>query len=238
MNRDQEKAMKNYRIVDLSHTILPGKEEYRLEIDTRFTEQWEQFAQYKREPGHWYVLSEVTFSTHVGTHIEFPYHHVQTGLDAARFPLEKLVGEATVIDISAWGQNDCITLGDLQEVAKSRIRPGDIVFCYTGFDRYYHTDKQHYRPWFTTDAIQWLVDSSLHVVGVDTSGIEIRNPDGSPSYGQPNHETLLGAGIPLVEYLANLGELVNKRFMAYILPVKLAGAEAFPVRVIGVVEEE
>ena len=228
--------MKSLRITDLSHTILPGNEEYRLEIDTRPTEQWEQFAKYQREPDHWYILSEVCFSTHVGTHIEFPYHHCQDGLDAARFPLERLVGEATVLDISRWGNNQRIALEDLQGLVGGSIRTGDIVFFYTGFDRYYHTEKQHYRPWFTTESIQWLVSTGLHVLGTDTSGIEIRNEDGSPANRQPNHETLLGAGIPLVEYLANLGGLIGKRFMAYILPVKLAGAEAFPVRVVAVEE--
>jgi len=229
--------MKGYRIVDLSHTIIPGKEEYRLEIDTRPTEQWEQFSKYKREQGHWYVLSEVTFSTHVGTHIEFPYHHFKDGLDAAHFPLEKLIGEGTVIDISRWGHNERIPLEGLKEVAEGRIWNGDIAYFYTGFDRYYHTDKQHHRPWFETEAIHWLVDTGLKVMGVDTSGIEVRNPDGSPSSGQPNHEVLLGAGIPLVEYLANLGGLVNKRFSTFILPVKLQGAESFPVRVIALEPE-
>jgi arylformamidase len=230
--------MTQLRIHDLSHTIKPGKEEYRLEIDTRFTEQWEQFAQYRREEGHWYVLSEITFSSHVGTHIEFPFHHVCDGLDASRFPLEKLIGEGTVLDISRWGQNSKITLQDLQEVVGGRIQPGDIVYFYTGFDRYYHTEKQHYRPWFTTEAIEWLVTTKLNVLGVDTSGIEIRNEDGSPSFGQPNHEALLGAGIPLVEYLANLRPLIHKRFMTYILPVKLEGAESFPVRIIAIEDGE
>jgi kynurenine formamidase len=228
--------MKTYQIFDLSHTIIPRKEEYRLEIDTRFTEQWEQFAQYKREDGHWYVLSEVIFSTHVGTHIEFPYHHFKDGLDASKFPLEDLVGEGMVLDISKWGQNDYISLEDLKNVVNNRILPGDIVYFYTGLDRFYHTKKQHYRPWFTTEAIAWIVSTQLKVLGVDTSGIEVRNPDGSPFFGQPNHETLLGAGIPLLEYLTNLKDLIDKRFMTYILPVKLKGAEAFPVRVIAIKE--
>ena len=229
--------MKPGHIHDLSHTIIPGSEEYCLEIDTRLTEQWEQFAQYKREEGHWYVLSEVKFSTHVGTHIEFPYHHFKDGLEASSFPLEKLIGEGTVVDISRWGQNECIPLESLKRVAGDQIHPNDIVYFYTGLDRYYHTPKQHYRPWFTTEAIAWLASTRLNVMGVDTSGIEVRNSDGSPFYGQPNHETLLGAGIPLIEYLTNLKSLIGKRFMTYILPVKLAGAEAFPVRVIAIEEE-
>jgi len=71
-------------------------------------------------------------------------------------------------------------------------------------------------------------------MGVDTSGIEVRNPDGSASIGQPNHEALLSKGIALVEYLANLGEFLNQRFYTFILPPKIKGAESFPVRVIGV----
>lgn len=230
--------MKPGKITDLSHTVIPGKEEYRLEIDTRFTEHWETFKQYRREEGHWYILSEVAFSTHIGTHIEFPYHHVQEGQDAATYPLDRLIGEAIVLDISRWGQNAQITLEDLRQIADGRILPGDIVYFYTGFDRYYRTEKQHYRPWFSTEAIQWLVDQKIKVLGVDTSGIEIRNPDGSAADRQPNHEALLGAGIALVEYLANLGSLLNKRFITYILPVKLVGAEAFPVRIIAVEAEE
>lgn len=220
------------KIVDLSHTLIPGQEEYRLQIDTRFTEQWEMFKQYQRLEGHWYVLSEVTFSTHVGTHVELPYHHVQTGKDAATFPLENLVGEAIVIDISRWGNNECIPAEDLKQVCASRIRKGDIVYFYTGLGRYY-PEKRHDRPWFETAGIGWLVEQGIKVMGVDTSGIEVRNPDGSASVGQPNHEMLLGAGIALVEYLTNLQEFLNKRFFTFILPVKLAGAEAFPVRIIG-----
>jgi len=223
------------RIVDLSHTLYPGQEEYRLEADTRQTEQWAQFAKYERQPGGWYIISEVTLNTHVGTHIELPYHHFRDGLDAAGFPLHGLVGEAVVIDISAWGNNQKIDLPGLQARCEGLLRPGDIAYFYTGFDRYYRSPQQHHRPWFATECIEWLVNEArIKVMGVDTSGIEIRNPDGSPFRGQPNHERLLGAGIPLVEYLANLGELLEQRFTTFILPVKIAGLEAFPVRVIGV----
>jgi arylformamidase len=174
-------------------------------------------------------------NTHVGTHVELPYHHCRRGLDAATFPLEDLVGEAVVLDISAYGHNSRIELPDLQRCAEGLLRKGDIAFFYTGLDRFYRTPQQHDRPWFTTEAIGWLAEEMrIKVMGVDTSGIEVRNADGSPFDGQPNHERLLCAGIPLVEYLANLVELRKERFMAFILPVKVVGLEAFPVRVVGV----
>jgi arylformamidase len=227
------------RIVDLSHTLVPGEEEYRLEVDTRFTEEWPQFSQYRRLEGAWYLISEVTFNTHVGTHVELPYHHCRDGLDAAAFPLNSLIGDAVVIDISTYGHNERIDLEGLRQCAASKLQPGDIAFFYTGFDRYYRTQQQHDRPWFTTEAIGWLVDEvKIKMMGVDTSGIEVRTADGSPLAGQPNHERLLCAGIPLVEFLANLGEFLNQRFTAFILPVKVKRLEAFPVRAIGIQWEE
>lgn len=231
--------VKPRRIVDLSHTLIPGREEYRLEVDTRFTEQWPQFMQYRRVDDAWYLISEVTFNTHVGTHVELPYHHCREGADAATFPLEKLIGDAVVIDISAYGHNDRIDLPGLQERCAGRLRNGDIAFFYTGLDVCYRTEQQHNRPWFAPEAIEWLAQTvQIKVMGVDTSGIEVRNPDGSAFHGQPNHERLLCAGIPLVEFLANLGELVNKRFTAFILPVKIVKLEAFPVRVVGIEWED
>jgi arylformamidase len=231
--------VKPKRIVDLSHTLVPGKEEYRLEADTRFTEQWPQFAQYQRIDQGWYLISEVTLNTHVGTHIELPYHHCREGLDAATFPLSHLIGEAAVVDISAFGQNDCIDLAALRSCVGDRLRPGDIAFFYTGLDRCYRTPQQHHRPWFTTEAIGWLVEvAQIRVMGVDTSGIEVRTAAGQPLAGQPNHERLLCAGIPLVEFLTNLHEFLNLRFTAFLLPVKIAGIEAFPVRAIGIEWEE
>ena len=83
-------------VFDLSHTLLPGREEYRLEIDTRQVDKWAQFSKYPRIDDSWYIVSEVTLNTHTGTHIEFPYHHVKDGQDAATFPLEHLFGPGMV----------------------------------------------------------------------------------------------------------------------------------------------
>ena len=56
--------------------------------------------------------------------------------------------------------------------------------------------------------------------------------------GQPNHELLLGAGVPLIEYLTNLKPLLGKRLWTFTLPVRLMGAESFPARVIAIDWEE
>ena len=108
-----------------------------------------------------------------------------------------------------------------------------MAFFFTGNDALYYTPQRHQRPWFTTDCIEWLVhEARIKVMGVDTSGHEIRYEPGTPFGGQPNHEALLSAGVPLIEYMANLGQLLDKRFAAFVLPARISGAEAFPVRVV------
>jgi arylformamidase len=225
-------------VFDLSHTLMPGREEYRLEIDTRLVDKWEQFAKYPRIGDSWYIVSEVTLNTHTGTHVEFPYHHVKDGQDAATFPLEHLFGPGAAVDVSEWGDGQEISLDGLKRVAGGRIQPGDILYCYTGCDRFYRTEYQHRRPSFSTESIAWLIrEAKIKIMGIDASGIEPRSPNGAPYPGQPNHEALLQAGIPLIEYMTNLEPLINKRFLTFVLPLKVTGAEAFPVRVIAVEEE-
>ena len=222
------------RPIDLSHISDPVREEYRLEVDTRQAEEWPEFAHYPRLPDAWYVLSQITMSTHVGTHVEMPLHHHRDGTDVATMPATVLAGEGVAIDISPFRANNTkIELASLKAVCGDRIRPGDMAFFFTGNDEFYYTPRRHERPWFTTECIDWLVDDAkIKLMGVDTSGHEVRNPDGTPTAGQPNHERLLGAGVPLIEYLTNLEELLTCRFVAFVLPPRIAGAEAFPVRVV------
>ena len=72
---------KGRRIVDLSHDLWPGKEEYGLDVESRFVD--EVYPQYKRRADVWYILQDIHMSSHVGTHIEFPRHFEPNGLDSA-----------------------------------------------------------------------------------------------------------------------------------------------------------
>ena len=48
-------------------------------------------------------------SSHVGTHVEFPYHHLKEGKSAADYPLERLIGEAVLFDFSYKKKDEEIT---------------------------------------------------------------------------------------------------------------------------------
>ena len=84
--------MKFEELIELNHILTPGKEEFILDIETKNVE--EVHTRTVRRPDIWYIIQDVKMSSHVGTHIEVPYHHLKSGKDAADYPLERMVGDA------------------------------------------------------------------------------------------------------------------------------------------------
>ena len=125
------------RLVDLSHLLFPGKEEYHLELDTHFTD--ELYPQYKRDQDIWYILQDMRMSSHCGTHIEFPYHHNRNGLDAGRFPLERLVGDAVLLDFRHKQPRRGGEPRGARSARGAGSRPGDSVLFHFGCARFYRT---------------------------------------------------------------------------------------------------
>ena len=219
------------RLIDLSHDIWPGREEYGLSLESHFVD--ELYPQYRRRPDLWYVLQTVQMSSHIGTHIEFPRHFDRTGIDAAGFPLERLVGPACVLDFRAKADNEAITLDDLRNQG-GLIRTGDMVFLRTGRYVHHNTPLAHHRPYLVPEATRWLVEErDVWVVGVDATGIEVKGTD-----HHPNHTILLKEhGRALIEAVGDLGQLPGPRFWAVVLPLKMHGLDSCPVRLLAIVDD-
>lgn len=220
------------RVIDLSHEIIPGEEEYRLEVKTSFVDELLADYKGKRKPDDWYIMQEITMWDHVGTHIESPQHALKDGRDISQLPLANLIGEAVILDFGHKGFGEEITVEEMLRTGEDLVREGDIVFIKTGLSRYYRTEHSHDRPYLANDAVRWLVDRKVHCLGVDCSGIEDRTIK-----EQPNHRTLFEAGVPLIEHLNNLDALRLNRVMVFILPYPIKGVASFPVRVVAIEEE-
>jgi arylformamidase len=217
------------RLVDLSHSLLPGKEEYHLDLATHFTD--ELYPQYTRSADTWYILQDISMSSHCGTHIEFPYHHNRTGLDAASFPLERLVGDCVLLDFRHKQPGETVSREELAPHADS-IRPGDMLLFNFNCARFYRTPHSHDRPQIALDAIHWLIfDRRISLVGSDASGIELKGvPD------QPVHQLLMDNGIPIIEFAAHLDDLRTRRFTLFVLALSVQGLDSCPVRLLALEE--
>ncbi len=217
------------RIVDLSNTMIPGKEEYGLELETHNTA--DLYPQYPVTEGTWYILQTLHMGSHCGTHIEFPYHHNREGLNAADFPLERLIGDCLLLDFRHKKADEAVTLDELE--SDYRIRTNDMLLFNFDCAQHYGTEKGHDRPYIAHDAIQWLIfEKRVNLVGTDASGIEVKGvPD------QPNHALLMKHQIPILEFVANLNALQAERFTLLVLPMRIVGLDSCPVRLIAIEEE-
>lgn len=209
------------RVVDLTHKLLPGCEQYTLEVSRRN----------ERHGAEGDIMSTVYMWSHVGTHVEAPLHFLTEGGDTASLTIENLMGPAIVLDFSHKEVNEPISKEELQ--AAGDIRVGDRVLIMTGRHNQYRTHESHDRPYLTEEAVRWLVeDRKINCLGTDSSGFEVRGVS-----HHPNHRIVNNAGIPVIECLTNLVELRQQRVYLIALAWPVEGLDASPIRAIAIEPE-
>ena len=217
--------MKFGKFIELSHRLIPGKEEFALEIETFNTE--ELHTSITRRSDIWYIIQEVKMGSHLGTHIEFPFHHLKNGKTAADYPLERLIGDAVLLDFTHKKKDEEITVSEIKATG-IEIRKGDIAIIYTGMQELWNTPQGHDRPVLSVDATEYLVnDRGIHCIATDATGLEVRGTD-----HQPVHELLFSHDVAMVESMTNLDKLSKNRFTVFILPLMIEGLDSCPVRIV------
>jgi arylformamidase len=217
--------MKLDELIELSHVLIPGEEEFLLEIETRNTEEVHKTT--VRREDIWYIIQDVKISSHLGTHIEFPYHHIKDGKDASNYPLGRMVGDAVLFDFTHKKKDEEITR---QEIIDSgvEVMKGDIAIIYTGMQELWNTPRGHDRPALSIKATEYLViDIGIHCIGTDATGLEVRGTD-----DQPVHQILFSHDVAMIESMCNLDKLSGKRFSIMVLPIRVRGMDSCPVRIV------
>jgi arylformamidase len=226
MRQKGVKAMSVFsKVIDLSHPLRPGREARRLEIEKLPATD---ITGASPEEG-WYIMHRVIMDNHIGTHMEVPYHCLEDGADLAQAPVEQFVGEAVILDLRGYSPNAGIPLEDVRRAAEKAggINQGDIVFCMTGWSQYYDTERYSEPPFLTGEAVRWLVDRGIKMLGIDTRGsMDPAFPD------RQNHLPLFEAGIVYIENLTNLEAVPKSRVTVAALPPAIEGLEGLPVRVV------
>ena len=232
-------------LVDLSHaydanTIFwPTADPYRLDkVSDGIT-----------PGGFYYAANNVFTSEHGGTHLDSPVHFAQGRQTTEQIPLDRLVGPAVIVDVTAKADGNAdyqITVADLQQAEQQdgAIPDNAIVLFRTGFSRrwpdaarYLGTAergaaavaKLHF-PGLHPDAARWLVaNRRVDAVGIDTASID---------YGQStqyeSHRALFERDIPAFENLTALERLPRRGATIVALPMKIGGGSGAPLRAMAV----
>lgn len=212
----------NPQIIDLTHVLLPGQEQYTVELKQRGTPRTNPTGD---------IMHDVYMWSHSGTHVEVSLHFYSGGKDTSDFPPDTFVGPAIRLDFTRKQVNEPITIEDFK--AAGDIRVGDRVFMWQGRDHQYRTPKSHDRPYVTAEAAEWLaLDRKIRVLGTDSSGFEVRGVK-----THPNHHLFFKAGvdIPVIECLRNLGAIPTQRFFFSGAPIPCKGLDASPIRALALV---
>lgn len=214
-------------LIDLSQRIIPEKEHFRCRTHVDDVTKILPFV--KHRPDIWYILGEMDFCTHVGTHIEVPYHHWKEGADTATFPVHKLIAPCVVLDFHTKKNGETMTLEEVKATAGDRIKPGDMVFIRQDMDKKFFTEEWNDQAHLSIEANQWLIDQGISLLGTDATGLEVPGTD-----YQPNHIACCKAGVPMIESLTNLDKLGDERHLCIVLPLPVVGLDASPLRVVAI----
>ncbi len=167
--------------------------------------------------GHSYE-SRITLNMHTGTHVDAPLHMLERGDSVDRIDLNRLITPCKVVDLSAVSGQ--ITAADF---VGQTIAPGDFILCKTknstqsGFvNDFVYLDR---------DGARYLCERQINGVGIDSLGIERDQPE------HATHKLLLEAGIIILEGL-RLSGINPGAYLLIAAPLKIAGAEASPVRAV------
>ncbi len=212
-------------LIELNHVLTPGKEEFVLEIETKNTEEVHKTT--VRREDIWYIIQDVKLSSHLGTHIEFPYHHMKDGKDASNYPLDRMVGDAVIFDFTHKKKDEEITKKEIID-SGVEVKKGDIVIIYTGMQELWNTPTGHDRPALSIEATKYLViEKGIHCIGTDATGLEVRGTD-----DQPVHQILFAHDVAMIESMTNLEKLSGNRFSIMVLPIRVKGMDSCPVRIV------
>lgn len=232
------------RIVDLSMTVEEcdsapfAKEEVYFKLKPIV--RWEEKG---------FVSNLVEMTVHAGTHIDSPHHFFRDKPSVEQLPLEAMIGEAIVMDLTFKGTPKArITPADLEKAAAALkqqgidITPGAIIFLRTDWPKNHTTTDPSWwneSPYLTKEAAEWLVTRGPSVLGYDFAqeekDAEYQKAEEILTGGMRVHRTILPRVTYQIENLINLDQLPSK-VKVIALPAKWK-TESAPARVIGIIEQ-
>ncbi|HZU07757.1 MAG TPA: cyclase family protein [Chloroflexota bacterium] len=168
---------------------------------------------------------------HSGTHIDAPLHVLDGAASIEQLPLERFIGPGVVLAVHK-APRALIDAADLEAAAQGRVRPGDMVFLYTGWDERYGTPAYltDY-PALTLAAADWLLEHGVRLLALDCLSPDLPPERRDPEVGLPVHRRLLGNGVLIAENLTGLGALVGRRLQVYAFPIKIDAGDGAPARI-------
>ena len=210
-----------YRTVNLSKIIDPTTETRRCTL-RRHTTVVQGVEDYH---------TDVDIMSHLGTHVEAPYHHGNLKKDVMDLPPTHYVGRGVLLRLNTCEPNALITRADLDAADRGRVCAGDVIIL----DSKYHSEPfvispDDKRPHLSRESAEWFVEKKVKAVGFG-DGICIET---NVEHCNACHDIMLGNDVLFIEVLQNIDKLQQDIFLIFFLPLPIRGLDSSPVNVMAV----
>lgn len=180
-----------------------------------------------------YNITQISMSTHQGTHLDAPFHFYDDGKTLDQMRLEQFYGKTALVDLapgSALAAKMPLTIEMFEPHAEKFQRGAKIIYR-TGWDRHFGTAAYFAEfPTLTLESAQWMADRKIGMLGMDT-------PTPSTSWKECHHILLkAGVEIVIVEGLTRLEQL-PETFIFMGFPLNIKGRDGSPIRAVALVED-
>lgn len=207
--------MKTY---DISLSVSPDLVVWPDDSDIEFTRKS------KIKNGYMTNSTHIKMSAHSGTHIDAPYHFLESGETIEKISLDKMIGRVYVLYVPG------VKLITKEILEKSSIPPRTkrIIFKTDNSEIWSSENPSEFVKDYVAleaEAAKYMIQRGVKLVGIDY--LSIAPYDDLVS----THEVLLESGIVILEGL-NLSEVSQGRYTLYCLPLKLEGSDGAPARAI------
>jgi arylformamidase len=203
---------------DLSHTIQNGM--------TFFPGDPEPCLAPANIAPPWRV-TQLSISTHTGTHIDAAAHFMPHGKTIDQYPLTRFCVSGIVVPVPGYNDDEPIH-ADVFTHRLSQLPQGGAVLIHTGWDRHWNSERYMRHPYLSREAAQLLLNSGAGIIGIDAL-----NVDSTPQETADAHAILLGNDLLIVENLTRLDQLTpDKPYHFSFLPLSLASLDGSPIRAI------
>jgi len=210
------------KIIDLTHDIKNGMMIYPGDPEIAITEG----LTHERDYCH---VDQLHLNSHVGTHIDAPFHFLSDGKSISAFPVDFFVRPGVAIDLRHKKAGETITAEDL---SSSHFEQGCAVVLVTGWDQFFGSENYLKHPYLSKDAAEFLVEQGVSIVAVDFLNVDQTFGDAWDA-----HQVLLGRETLIVENLNNTISLeFGKPYLFSFLPLKVMGTDGSPIRAVAIDE--
>jgi len=200
-----------FKLYDISMTIEPGMQVYKNKDEKR--PEIVNMVNFQTGKVH---ESRLSLDVHCGTHIDAPLHMIEGGETIETVPLEQLIGNARVLDLTH--VQDSIGREDLESF---QLQRDEWVLFKTRNSMSEEFDFEF--VYLNESGAAYAKEIGLRGIGTDGLGIERAQAN------YATHRTLLGARIHVVEGL-RLKDVPAGTYFMVIAPLKLTGIDAAPAR--------